>query len=412
MNENNNNNVNTEEVVEQIEITKTNTTVPISARVFAHDKKVFKEEMEGTDSEKLRKLIEAYQKQKATEDSFSLNKEMVYIQKAVDTIVSNLNAINRNVNEHEIYLQEKYTEGFGEELREIESRLVGEEVLQARIVNLENSNQSLLTDKEKSEIKISELNEKIATLEEDNSKYIALNSEIVNKENNYINQIHEKDALITEKELQIRDLEAESSKKIAELEEDYKKQLQKLQANLEQVNKKYASSIAEADKEKSIMETKIVSLEGNIQDLKSEKDTLNTTLKEAREQYKQELKDTEIKDIETGYKQEMKELENKLDAERKVSDNEVKELRNRHQIELEFVKTEYKENIKSLEDKVSEAQDKAVKMEIEVAKIQTKLETKTESETNLKAELDVLKEKLRVVEEENKKLEETKKEDK
>lgn len=407
MNENNNNNVNTEEVVEQIEITKTNTTVPISARVFAHDKKVFKEEMEGTDSEKLRKLIEAYQKQKATEDSFSLNKEMVYIQKAVDTIVSNLNAINRNVNEHEIYLQEKYTEGFGEELREIESRLVGEEVLQARIVNLENSNQSLLTDKEKSEIKISELNEKIATLEEDNSKYIALNSEIVNKENNYINQIHEKDALITEKELQIRDLEAESSKKIAELEEDYKKQLQKLQANLEQVNKKYASSIAEADKEKSIMETKIVSLEGNIQDLKSEKDTLNTTLKEAREQYKQELKDKEVE-----YKQEIKDLENKLDAERKVSDNEVKELRNQHQIELEFVKTEYKENIKSLEDKVSEAQEKAVKMEIEVAKIQAKLESKMESESSLKTELENLREKLRVIEEENKKLEETKKEDK
>ena len=407
MNENNNNNVNTEEVVEQIEITKTNTTVPISARVFAHDKKVFKEEMEGTDSEKLRKLIEAYQKQKATEDSFSLNKEMVYIQKAVDTIVSNLNAINRNVNEHEIYLQEKYTEGFGEELREIESRLVGEEVLQARIVNLENSNQNLLTDKEKSEIKISELNEKIATLEEDNNKYIALNLEIVNKENNYINQLHEKDALITEKELQIRDLEAESSKKIAELEEDYKKQLQKLQANLEQVNKKYASSIAEADKEKSIMETKIVSLEGNIQDLKSEKDTLNTTLKEAREQYKQELKDKEVE-----YKQEIKDLENKLDAERKVSDNEVKELRNQHQIELEFVKTEYKENIKSLEDKVSEAQEKAVKMEIEVAKIQAKLESKMESESSLKTELENLREKLRVIEEENKKLEETKKEDK
>lgn len=408
MNENNNNNVNnTEEMVEQIEITKTNTTVPISARVFASDKKKFKEEMEGTDSEKLRKLIEVYEKHKESEDSFDLNKEMVYIQKAVDTIVSNLNAINRNINQHETYLQEKYVEGFGEELKEIESRLIGEEVLQARIISLEKSNEDLLAVKEKSEAQISELNEKIATLEEDNNKYIALNLEIVNKENNYINQLHEKDALITEKELQIRDLEAESSKKIAELEEDYKKQLQKLQANLEQVNKKYASSIAEADKEKSIMETKIVSLEGNIQDLKSEKDTLNTTLKEAREQYKQELKDKEVE-----YKQEIKDLENKLDAERKVSDNEVKELRNQHQIELEFVKTEYKENIKSLEDKVSEAQEKAVKMEIEVAKIQAKLESKMESESSLKTELENLREKLRVIEEENKKLEETKKEDK
>lgn len=406
MNENNNNN--NVEQVEQIEITKTNAVVPISARVFASDKKIFKEEMSGTDSEKLRKLIEIYEKHKENEDNFDLNKEMSYVQKAVDTIVSNLNAINRNINQHEIYLQEKYVDGFGEQLREIESRLAEEEVLQARIINLENSNQSLLTDKEKNEIKISELNEKIATLEEDNSKYIALNSEIVNKENNYINQLHEKDALLTQKELQIRDLQTESNKKIAELEEDFKKQLQELQNELEQVNKKYSDDIAEASREKSVMETKIVSLEGNIQDLKSEKDTLNTTLKEAREQYKQELKDKE-----TEYKQEIKDLESKLDTEKENLNKKAEELRNQHKTELESTKDEYKENIKSLEDKVSEAQEKAVKMEIEVAKIQTKLESKMESESNLKAELDVLREKLRITEEENKNLkEETKKEDK
>lgn len=406
MNENNNNN--NVEQVEQIEITKTNATVPFSARVLESDKKMFKEVMEGTDSEKLRKLIQAYEKQKENEDSFSLNKEMTYIQRAVDTIVSNINAIHRNVNQQEIMLRERYVDGFGEELREIESRLTEEEVLQARIINLESSNESLLSIKEKSEAQISQLSEKIATLEEENNKYIALNLEIVNKENNYINQLHEKDNMLAEKELQLRDLQAEYDKKLEQLEENYKKQLQELQAELEQANKKYASSIAEADKEKSVMETKIVSLEGNIQDLKSEKDTLNTTLKEAREQHK-----AEIKDIETGYKQEIKELENKLDAERKVSDNEVKELRNQHKAELESIKDEHKTELKSFEDKVSEAQDKAVKMEVEVAKVQARLETKIEIESNLKAELKDLREKLRVIEEENKNLkEETEKEDK
>lgn len=406
MNENNNNNVN-EEVVEQVEITKTNTTVPFSARVLESDKKMFKEVMEGTDSEKLRKLIQAYEKQKATEDSFTLTKEITYIQKAVDTIVSNLNAINRNVNQQEIMLREKYVEGFGSELKEIESRLEAEEILQARIVNLENINENLLADKEKNETKIDELNEKIIGLEQENNKYIALNTELVARENGYINQIHEKDTLLAEKELQLRDLEAESNRKLIELEENYKAKLQELQANLEQANKQHVDNMAEASKEKSVLETKVSNLQENVEGLKLEKDTLNATVKDIREQHKAELKAKEIE-----HKQEIKDLESKLDTEKENLNKKAEELRNQYKTELESTKDEYKENIKSLEDKVSEAQDKAVKMEIEVAKIQTKLETKTESETNLKAELDVLKEKLRVVEEENKKLEETKKEDK
>jgi chromosome segregation ATPase len=399
MNENNNNNNGNE--VEQIEITKTNTTVPFSARVHESDKRKFKEEMIGTDSEKLRKLIEAYEKQKENEDSFTLTKEITYIQRAVDTIVSNLNAINRNVNEQEVYLREKYVEGFGEQLKEIESRLTGEEILQARITNLENINQNLISDKEKNEVKIDELNEKIEGLEEENTKYVALNTEIVSRENNYISQLHEKDNALAEKELQLRDLKSENIKKIAELEESYKVKLQELQNELEQTNKKYVNSIAEANKEKSVMETKIDSLQENVEGLKLEKDVLNATLKEAREQYK-----AEIKDIETGYKQEMKELENKLDAERKVSDNEVKELRNQHKAELESIKDEYKENIKLLEGKTSEAQKETTKTEIKMAKLEAKLEAKVESETNLKQEIDVLKEKLRIAEEKNKKLKE------
>lgn len=408
MSENNNNNVNnTEETVEQIEITKTNTVVPISARVFASDKKIFKEEMSGTDSEKLRKLIEVYEKHKENEDNFDLNKEMSYIQKAVDTIISNLNSITRNVNQRETTLREKYVDGFGEQLREIESRLIEEEVLQARITNLENSNQNLLADKEKNETKISELNEKITGLEQENNKYIALNTEIVSRENNYISQLHEKDNALAEKELQLRDLKSENIKKIAELEESYKVKLQELQNELEQTNKKYVNSIAEANKEKSVMETKIDSLQENIEGLKTEKDNLNTDMKELREQHK-----AEITAKETGYKQEIKLAEDKLEIERKALDDKVKELRNTHKQEIKDVREEYKAELKTLEGKMSEAQDKAIKMEIEVAKMQAKLESKMESESSLKTELENLREKLRVIEEENKKLEETKKEDK
>lgn len=406
MNENNNNNNGNE--VEQIEITKTNTTVPFSARVHESDKRKFKEEMTGTDSEKLRKLIEAYEKQKENEDSFDLNREVGYIQKAVDTIISNLNSITRNVNQHEITLREKYVEGFGEELKEIESRLEAEEILQARIVNLENINENLLTDKEKNEIRINELNEKIEGLEGENTKYVALNTEIVARENSYINQLREKDDVITKKELELRDLQAESNKKLEELEENYKKQLQELQAELEQTNKQHIDSMAEASKEKAVLETKVSNLEENIEDLKAEKDTLNANLKEIRAQYKQELEAKETK-----YKQEIKDVEDKFNIEKESLNNSLKEAQEQHKIELKNIKNEHKKELKNLEDKVSEAQDKAVKMEVEVAKLQTKLETKAETENNLKTELKDLREKLRKEEELNKKLEEeTKKEDK
>lgn len=400
MNENNNNN-NVNEEVEQIEITKTNTVVPISARVFASDKKIFKEEMEGTDSEKLRKLIEVYEKHKESEDNFDLNKEMSYIQKAVDTIISNLNSITRNVNQRETTLREKYVDGFGEQLREIESRLIEEEVLQARIVNLEKYNEDLLSIKEKSEAQISQLSEKIATLEEDNSKYIALNSEIVSRENSYINQLHEKDTLLAEKELQLRDLETENNKKLIELEESYKAKLQELQANLEQANKKYSDDMAEASKEKAILETKVNSLQENIEDLKTEKGVLNANLKEVREQCKQELNSKEIE-----HKQEIKDVEDKFNIEKENLNNNLKEVKEQHRIELKNIKNEHKEELKNLEDKMGEAQREATKMEVEVAKVQARLEAKTESETNLKEELKDLREKLRISEELNKKLKE------
>lgn len=406
MNENNNNNVN-EEVVEQVEITKTNTTVPFSARVLESDKKMFKEVMEGTDSEKLRKLIQAYEKQKATEDSFTLTKEITYIQKAVDTIVSNLNAINRNVNQQEIMLREKYVEGFGSELKEIESRLEAEEILQARIVNLENINENLLADKEKNETKIDELNEKIEGLEEDNSKYVALNTEIVAKENSYINQMREKDTLLTQKELELRDLETENNKKLIELEENYKKQLQELQAELEQTNKQHIDSMAEASKEKAVLETKVSNLQENIEDLKAEKDTLNANLKEIREQYKVDLKAKE-----TEYKQEIKDVEDKFKVEKEILNNSLKEAQEQRNQELKTIKDEHKTELQVLEDKVSEAQKEVNKTEIKMAKLEAKLESKAESESNLKAELENLKEKLRIAEDLNKKLEETKKEDK
>ena len=244
-----------------------------------------------TDNDKLVKLLELYRKFESTRDTFNVDSNIDAIDKAIATLNSQLNAIITSVNQHERTLNEKYVEGFGEQLLELKSDIEQEEILQAKIIKLEKSNEDLLDNKEKNEIQINELNEKIVMLEQENNKYIALNTEIVARENNYINQIHEKDNLLTQKELELRDLESESSRKIEMLEsehskefvkmkESYEKQLQELQVNLEQANKQHADSIAKADKEKSILETKVSNLEENIEGLKAEKDVLNADMKE------------------------------------------------------------------------------------------------------------------------------------
>ena len=330
-----------------------------------------------TDNDKLVKLLELYRRFESTRDKFNVDNNLDTIDKAIATLNSQLSAIVTSVNQYERSLNERYVEGFGEQLLELKT-------------DIEKENEELLANSSKNETLISELNEKITELEGENNKYIALNLEVVNKENNYINKLHDKDNTIAEKELEIRDIKAEADAKITALEDNFKEQLgelqdkleetnkehikqfdevnnkhkeeiNKLQEELEEANKKHIKEIAEIDKDKSILQTKIDSLENSVDTLKSEKEALNTNIKEIRQQHKAELKATE---------------------------------------------TEHKKEIKELEGEVKKAQKESSKMEINIAKLETKLEGKADTETKLEQEIATLKEKLKELENKNKELEE------
>lgn len=343
-----------------------------------------------TDNDKLVKLLELYRRFESTRDKFNVDNNLDTIDKAIATLNSQLSAIVTSVNQYERSLSEKYITGFGEQLLELKTDIEQEEILQSKIIKLEKENEELLANSSKNETLISELNEKITELEGENNKYIALNLEVVNKENNYINKLHDKDNTIAEKELEIRDIKAEADAKITALEENFKEQLgelqdklelankehfkqikeieskhkeevNKLQEDIEEANKKYAKELADMDKEKSVLETKVANLEDNIDSLKTEKEALNTNIKEIRQQHKEELKTTE---------------------------------------------TEHKKEIKELEGEVKKAQKEVAKTEVEIAKLETKLETKANTETKLEQEIATLKEKLKELENKNKELEE------
>ena len=341
-----------------------------------------------TDNDKLVKLLELYRRFESTRDKFNVDNNLDTIDKAIATLNSQLSAIVTSVNQYERSLSEKYITGFGEQLLELKTDIEQEEILQSKIITLQKENEELLANSVENETTINALNEKITMLEAENNKYIAINTEVVNKENNYINQLREKDNTITEKELELRDLKAEHNTKISELEGGFKKQLgelqdklelankehlkqikeieskhkeevNKLQEDIEEANKKHIKEIAEIDKDKSILQTKIDSLENSVDTLKSEKEALNTNIKEIRQQHKAELKATE---------------------------------------------TEHKKEIKELEGEVKKAQKESSKMEINIAKLETKLEGKADTETKLEQEIATLKEKLKEIE--NKELEE------
>lgn len=343
-----------------------------------------------TDNDKLVKLLELYRRFESTRDKFNVDNNLDTIDKAIATLNSQLSAIVTSVNQYERSLNKRYVEGFGEQLLELKTDIEQEEILQSKIIKLEKENEELLANSSKNETLISELNEKITELEGENNKYIALNLEVVNKENNYINKLHDKDNTIAEKELEIRDIKAEADAKITALEDNFKEQLgelqdkleetnkehikqfdevnnkhkeeiNKLQEELEEANKKHIKEIAEIDKDKSILQTKIDSLENSVDTLKSEKEALNTNIKEIRQQHKAELKATE---------------------------------------------TEHKKEIKELEGEVKKAQKESSKMEINIAKLETKLEGKADTETKLEQEIATLKEKLKELENKNKELEE------
>lgn len=343
-----------------------------------------------TDNDKLVKLLELYRRFESTRDKFNVDNNLDTIDKAIATLNSQLSAIVTSVNQYERSLSEKYITGFGEQLVELKADIEQEEILQSKIIKLERENEELLANSSKSETTINALNDKITMLEAENNKYIAINTEVVNKENNYINQLREKDNTITEKELELRDLKAEHNTKISALEDNFKEQLgelqdklelankqhikqidevnnkhkeeiNKLQEELEEANKKHIKEIAEIDKDKSILQTKIDSLENSVDTLKSEKEALNTNIKEIRQQHKAELKATE---------------------------------------------TEHKKEIKELEGEVKKAQKESSKMEINIAKLETKLEGKADIETKLEQEIAMLKEKLKELENKNKELEE------
>lgn len=277
--------------IENTEIEDKNTILTIRTKESL--KETFKNIDANTDNEKLISLLEIYKKFQDTQEKFNISMNLDSIEKAFNTIKSQVLAIETATNQYERTLNQTYIVDIADEMKLVKEQIENEEILNAKITNLEKSLETSTKELEDKEQIILQNKEKIENLEVDNNKYIALNNELVSKESDYVNQLREKDNEINSKRLEINQLVNTYEEKMKSLEEQYK-------ANL----KEFEDKLIEYDKVKLVIENKIENLLNNISNLDNENKELKDNVERLRKEHK-----LEIKELEKEHKSEIKELE-------------------------------------------------------------------------------------------------------
>lgn len=293
----------TNEQIELIEDKNAN----LSMRTKESLKAEFKNVDGATDNDKLVRLLELHRKFQATQNKFSIDTNLDVIDKAFATITSQLKAISSVVNQYERTLNETYIVDVADEMKLLKEQIESEEVLNARIISLEKELETA-TKRAEQNIKIIEDSKiKIEQLEASNKNYIALNSELVSKENNYINQLREKDNIINSKDVENNNLVNDYENRLKSLEEQYK------------------ANIVDLEKEQMKKDLEINNLKNNILNAEKQSEKLGNEIEALRKEHKKD-----IKDIEKEYKAELKEATlkaNKLEIDIVNKDNEIEALK-------------------------------------------------------------------------------------
>lgn len=276
---------------EQIQLIEDKNT-SLSMRTKESLKTEFKAIEGCTDNDKLVKLLELYRKFQTTQDKFNIDTNLDVIEKAFNTMKSQLNAITSNVNQYERTLNEKYIVDVADEMKLLKEQIESEEVLNARIITLKKELELLSKRFEEKESIVLQSKEKIETLETNNKTLINKNSDLVHKESEYINQLREKDKEINTKDLEKAKLMNEYEIKIKSLEKQYKEDKEQLEKqhreDIKQLKEEHRNEIKVLEKEvlevkdmnnaiaieKAKLDAKIENLEANVNILNKNKESL------------------------------------------------------------------------------------------------------------------------------------------
>ena len=355
---------------EQIELVEDkNATLQVRTKESLRD--TFKSIDGATDNDKLIKLLDLYKKFQATQDKFSIDTNLDVIDKAFNTLKSQLGAIATSVNQYERTMNEKYVVGVADEMKLLKEQIESEEVLNAKIINLEKDLELLQKRYEEQEKIMLSSKEKIEGLEVDNKNYIALNSQLVSKENDYINQKKKKDSVINSKDVEINKLVNDYESKLKSLEEQYKAKIEQLEKDNKATVKDFESKLIESDKEKAVLESKIESLTNNVTSLNTENKELKANIELVRKEAKED-----IKTLEKEHKIEIKALEKEV-ANAKETNNKIA---------LEKAKLESK--IENLENNINALNETKKNLETEIKACSDSLKNKDIEISNKEKEIE------------------------
>lgn len=341
---------------EDIDLSKDKNTT-LSMRTKESLKSTFKAIEGQTDNDKLVYLLELYEKFANTRDNFNIDNNLDIIEKACNTLKSQIVAISSAVNQQEKHLHEKYIEGVANEMKILKGQIEQEELLNTEIINLKVELEQIKINKskeiellqesfEEKEIIILEYKNKIEVLEHENKDLINNNSIIVSKENDYINKLREKDVEINAKELELNKLKHGYENNLNSLENKYKEEIKILEKERQSNEKKFEVNIKDLEKSNAVYESKINSLETHVTNLSDENKQLKIDMEKIRKDAKEEV-----------YK----------------------------------IEKEYKIESKSLETEIKNVEDKFNKSEIEKAKLSSKIENLESNSKMLHEELNGLK---------------------
>lgn len=245
-----------------------NTSLTIRTKESLKD--AFKSINGNTDNDKLIKLLELYKKFETTQDKFNIDNNLDIIDKAMNTIKSQITAIVSATNQYERTLHQEYIVNVADEMKLLKDDIENEEILNAKILKLESEVERLNNDIESKHLQNESLNEELTNLKSENNRYIALNIELVNKENNYINQLREKDNVIDMKQAEIDEKLLHNMEDMDLLESKYKEDIEELKKVHAVTIGTIKKELIEADKEKAILENNINNLTDDNKQLKED----------------------------------------------------------------------------------------------------------------------------------------------
>lgn len=399
MSENIENNIENQEVSEQMEMDR---RAKLQVWTTEKQRQIFKSFEGKTDQERLENILGIATKFKDRVDNFSIKNDIDSIERSFTSIKMKLQNIQDSVNMYE----EDLVKSNMNQLIELKDSIIQEEILNARIIQIEKERDTFEERLKKEESMLISCQNRVKELEESNRSLTQKNSDLVHAESNNTKLLREKEVEINkinqENEKSLKELNSKHDDKLKAKEEEIKG----IKDKLKNQEKQHEEEIVKLDKEK-------IKLTGTIDKYKELLEVSKTNLENSKLEL-EEIRtkhEADIENIRQKYIDEIRELRNthkkELQEVRDSSKEELKELRTNNATERTELLEAHKNELKELQLQVQQASKEEAKSQSKVEILEDNIKVLKEQKGTLEGQLKALEDKLKTTKEDLELQEET-----